>query len=460
MRAKYAGGIKVENIRELILDMLMEITSGKEYSHRVIGQVLEKYDYMSGQEKAFLKRVTEGTVERQIQLDYVINSVSNIPVNKMKPLIRSLIRMSAYQIMFMDSIPDSAVCNEAVKLAEKRKFHNLKGFVNGVLRSVARKKENIVYPDREKEPVKALSVLYSCPEWIVEMWLDEYGFPKTERILQGLLEIHPVMVRMDETMGETEKEEVLTELRERAKEVTVHPYLPYAVTVRGVEGLNSLPSFTEGKITVQDVSPMLAVEAAGIKKGDFVLDVCAAPGGKSFHAACKTGKEGRVEARDISEKKAALLLENKKRMKKDQVTVRVQDAAVLDAASIESADVVLVDAPCSGLGVLGKKRDIKYRVSRESLWTVTDLQKAIVDTVWKYVKPGGVMIYSTCTIHRAENEEMAAYVTENYPFVAESLNPYLTEELWSETTEKGYLQLLPGVCECDGFFIARFRREK
>ena len=170
----------MENTRELILDMLMEITVKKEYSHRVIGQVLEKYDYMSSQEKAFMKRVTEGTVERQIQLDYIINSVSNLPVNKMKPLIRNLIRMSAYQILFMDSIPDSAVCNEAVKLADKRKFHNLKGFVNGVLRSVARKKDSIAYPDREKEPIKALSVLYSCPEWIVEMWLDDYGFDLTE----------------------------------------------------------------------------------------------------------------------------------------------------------------------------------------------------------------------------------------------------------------------------------------
>ncbi len=449
----------MENTRELILDMLMEITVKKEYSHRVIGQVLEKYDYMSSQEKAFMKRVTEGTVERQIQLDYIINSVSNLPVNKMKPLIRNLIRMSAYQILFMDSIPDSAVCNEAVKLADKRKFHNLKGFVNGVLRSVARKKDSIAYPDREKEPIKALSVLYSCPEWIVEMWLDDYGFDLTERILKGLLEIHSVTVRIEEDLEKAQKEKALKELREKAKEVCQHPYLPYAVTVRGVEGFSRLEAFAEGKITIQDVSSMLAVEAAGIQKGDFVLDVCAAPGGKSFHAACKAGKAGRVEARDISEKKAAFLYENRSRMKKEWVTIKVQDAAVLDQASIESADVVLADVPCSGLGVLGKKRDIKYRVSRESLWTITDLQKSIIDTVWQYVKPGGVLLYSTCTIHRAENQDMAAYITGNYPFEAESLDPYLKEELKSETTKAGYLQLLPGVHESDGFFIARFRRK-
>lgn len=451
-------GIKVENTRELVLDMLMEITEGGEYSHKVISQVLEKYDYLDGQDKAFIKRVTEGTIERQLQLDYVIDSVSSVPVRKMKPLIRSLMRMSAYQLLFMDAIPDSAVCNEAVKLAGKRRFHNLKGFVNGVLRNLARKKDSISYPDKKSEPVKALSVLYSCPEWIVEMWIADYGLAKTETILQGLLEIHPVTVRIEESLDDAGRESVLAELRQKAKEVSVHPYLPYAVTLRGIEGLNQLSAFREGKITVQDVSSMLAVEAAGIKAGDLVLDVCAAPGGKSFHAACKTGPAGQVLARDVSEKKTDLLYENKKRLQKDWVKIARQDAAVLDESMIESADVVLADVPCSGLGILGKKRDIKYRVSEESLREVTVLQRAIIDTVWQYVKPGGVLLYSTCTIHREENQDMVDYIVGNYPFAAESLEPYLPEVLHGETVRKGYLQMLPGVEESDGFFIARFRR--
>lgn len=452
------GNITVENTRELVLDMLAEITSGKEYSHKAISQVLEKYDYMGGQDKAFIKRLTEGTIERQIQIDYVIDSISNIPVKKMKPLIRNLLRMSVYQILFMDAIPDSAVCNEAVKLAGKRKFHNLKGFVNGVLRNIIRKKEDIVYPDREKEPVRALSVLYSCPEWIVKMWSGDYGMERTETILKGLLEIHPVTLRIDETLGTAEKEEVLAELEREAKEMRPHPYLPYAVTVRGIEGLHRLSSFREGKTAVQDISSMLAVEAAGIGPGDTVLDVCAAPGGKSFHAACKTGPEGMVLARDISEKKAALLLENKERMKKEQVKITVQDAAKPDRDSLEIADVVLLDVPCSGLGILGKKRDIKYRASEGSLESIVLLQRAIVDTVWQYVKPGGVLVYSTCTIHKQENQDMVSYITENYPFRTESLHPYLPECLRNREAEEGSLQLLPGIHESDGFFIARFRR--
>lgn len=449
----------MENTREIILDMLMEITAQKEYSHKVIGQVLEKYNYMNGQDKAFMKRVTEGTIERQIQIDYILNSFSSVKVNKMKPLIRNLLRMSVYQLLFMESIPDSAVCNEAVKLAVKRKFHNLKGFVNGVLRNVARNKENIRYPDKEKEPLMALSVLYSCPEWIVEMWLKEYGTETCENMLQALLEIHPVTVRIDETLTDEEQQKVLAELESKAKKIEKHRYLPYAYTVTGVEGFGNIPSFKEGKFTVQDVSSMLAVEAAGIREGDFVLDVCAAPGGKSLHAATKTGKTGSVEARDVTERKTDLIEENRERLQKEWVKTKVWDASVLDESMIEHADVVLADVPCSGLGILGKKRDIKYRVSKESLEAVCELQKKIVDTVWQYVKPGGTLLYSTCTIHKAENEDMVAYITENFPLETESLNEYLPRELWSETTEKGFLQLLPGVQESDGFFLARFKRK-
>lgn len=448
----------MENTREIILDMLMEITAKKEYSHKVIGQVLDKYNYMSGQDKAFMKRVTEGTIERQIQLDYVLNQFSKVPVNKMKPLIRNLLRMSTYQLLFMESIPDSAVCNEAVKLAGKRKFQNLKGFVNGVLRSVARGKESISYPDKKKEPVKALSVWYSCPEWLVELWLKEYDFETCERFLQALLEIHPVTVRLEEDLSAKEKEEVLTALEGKAKKVTAHPYLSYAYRVEGAEGFANMEPFRAGKFTVQDVSSMLAVEAAGIKEGDFVLDVCAAPGGKSLLAAEKAGKTGSVEARDLTERKTDLIEENKARLHRENVAVEVWDATVFDGSMAGKADVVLADVPCSGLGVLGKKRDIKYRVTPESLAEITKLQKNILDTVWQYVKPGGTLVYSTCTIRRAENQEMVSYLTEKYPFEPESLNAYLPETLWSETTEKGYLQLLPGEHDCDGFFFARLRR--
>ena len=175
------------NIREIVLDCIMEILEKKQYSHYVMKQVLDKYGYLDKRERSFIKRTVEGTVERCMELDYVINAFSKVPVKKMKPLIRSLMRMSVYQILYMDGVPDSAVCNEAVKLAGKRSFGSLKGFVNGVLRNIARNKEQIAYPDREKDLVSYFSVVYSMPLWIVEMFISRFGEERTEQILKALL---------------------------------------------------------------------------------------------------------------------------------------------------------------------------------------------------------------------------------------------------------------------------------
>ena len=188
------------NQRDLVLSMLKEIYAGNEFSHILIRQVLDKYDYLEGSEKAFIKRLTEGTLERTIELDYVINQFSNTPVNKMKPLIRALMRMSAYQILYMDSVPDSAVCNEAVKLAALHKFTSLKGFVNGVLRNIARNKQKIAYPKKEEAFLQYLSVKYSLPLWMTEHFVTEYGKEKAEKICAGLLQERPVTVRLKETI--------------------------------------------------------------------------------------------------------------------------------------------------------------------------------------------------------------------------------------------------------------------
>lgn len=450
-------GISV-NTRELILDLLMEITVQREYSHKVIGQALDKYNYMENREKAFVKRVTEGTVERMLQIDYVLDRFSKVPAVKMKPVIRNLLRMGVYQILFMDTVPDSAVCNEAVKLAEKRKFGALKGFVNGVLRNIARNRKNIPWPDEEKDFLQYVSVMYSMPEWIVSMWAQQYGEDKAKSLCAALLEVRPVTIRLEEGLEEAEKEALLSRLRDEVQCVESHPYLPYAYYLKGVDGVSALPGFSEGKFTVQDVSSMLVAEAAGIEKGLSILDVCAAPGGKALHCASKLSGTGMVEARDISQYKTALIEENIRRMRKDNIKAKVSDALVFDSSSEETADILLADVPCSGLGVLGKKRDIKYRADRESIKQVNALQKSILDTVWRYVKKGGVLIYSTCTICRDENEKMVEYLTDRYPFAAESLDPCLPPALRSEATGRGMLQLLPGVHETDGFFIARLRR--
>lgn len=457
-----------DNSREIVLDTLLELEKGEEYSHRMIRGVLDKYNYLDARDKSFIKRLTEGTIERRIEMDYYLDEVSSLPARKMKPLIRCLLRMSAYQLIYMDSVPDSAVCNEAVKLAGKRGFRNLKGFVNGVLRNLAKKKGTFLLPDERQEPARFLSVKYSMPLWLVELWLSEYGREVAETLLEGLLQIHPVSLRFSSKLSGQEREERVKQLRRSGADPKASPYLPLVYSVKHTDNIGMLPGFAEGEFTVQDVSSALAVEAAGIKNTDFVIDICAAPGGKSIFAA---EKAGHVLARDVSCEKTDVIEENITRMGIGNIEVQVYDATEFDESYREKADVVLMDVPCSGLGVMGKKRDIKYHVTPERIQSLTKLQRRIVDGSWRYVKPGGTLIYSTCTINPGENEAMVKYISGELPFEPVSLEGALPPVLWRQKQEldarlesplaseqEACIQLLPGYMESDGFFIAKFRR--
>lgn len=431
-----------ENTREIVLETLLTLERGEELSHRFIKAVLDKYNYLEERDKAFIKRLTEGTIERQMELDYYLDRISSVPARKMKPLIRCLMRMSVYQILYMDNVPDSAVCNEACKLAQKHKFGSLKAFVNGVLRNVARQKEHLPMPDPDQNLQEYLAVKYSMPMWLVRMWTDAYGGERTERLLGGLLAIHPVSLRFRSDLTREEQGLWLQRMEAAGAKLEQSELLPYLYTVENTENIANLPGFAEGKFVVQDASSAMAVEAAGIRRGDVVLDICAAPGGKSLLAAEKTGETGRVISRDVSGHKCDLLRENAERMGAHNITVEQHDATQTDENWLRRADVVLADVPCSGLGVMGKKRDIKYRVSEESLRTVGALQREILRGSWDYVRPGGVLLYSTCTVNPSENEEMARWIAEAFPFVLE-------EER----------QFFPGEDETDGFYYARLRRE-
>lgn len=443
------------NEREIVLDMLLEILEKKEYSHLVIRNVLDKYNYLDTKSKAFIKRVTEGTVERLITVDYILDCFSKTPVKKMKPLIRNLLRMSVYQMVYMDYIPDSAICNEAVKLAGKRGFRTLQGYVNGVLRNISRNKDQLVYPKREQDVLRYYSVQYSMPEWLVKHFMTAYGEKQTEQILEDIQQIHPVTVRY--CKNEEFRKTWLAKLKEQQVLIQQHPYYENAFILEGTENIRELPGYQNGEFTVQDVSSMLVTQAAGLQGEEFVLDVCAAPGGKSLHAA-GTLPKGHVLARDLTEYKVAQINENRDRLQLTNLETQVYDACVLNHTMIEKADVVYADLPCSGLGIMGKKRDIRYRISPEQMKELVELQKKILSVVWHYVKPGGLLIYSTCTINKAENEHMVKWIEEQLPFKRESLAPYLPEELQEEGKE-GMLQLLPGIHKSDGFFLAKLRKK-
>lgn len=445
------------NTRELILEILLQIEEEGEHSHIAIRNALSKYQFLPKQERSFITRVCEGTLEYRIYIDYVIDSFSKVSVNKMKPQIREILRSAVYQLKFMDSVPDSAVCNEAVKLAQRKGFYNLKPFVNGVLRTIAREIGDLELPSREENEVRYLSVKYSMPEYLVEKWKAAYGVKTTEKILEDFLTERPITVRC--RTHKASLREIVTSLKSQGVTVEQAPYLPYALKISDYNHILTLETFLQGKILVQDVSSMLVAEAASPKKGDHIIDMCAAPGGKSIHAADKMGDYGNVDARDVSQYKADLIKENIHRTGVINVEARVQDATVYDPDSEQAADIVIADVPCSGYGVIGKKPEIKYRVTPQKQEEIVILQRTILDRAANYVKPRGELIFSTCTIAKEENEENMMWFLQNYPFKLESLDPYLPEELHSETTALGYLQLLPGVHKTDGFFIAKFRRK-
>ena len=429
------------NTRELVLEMLIEIIEKNQYSHLVLRDVLDKYQYLSKPERAFMTRLTEGTLEHLIELDYIIDSFSKTKVRKMKPMIRTILRMSVYQIKYMDSVPDSAVCNEAVKLAKRHGFGQLSGFVNGVLRNISRNMSDVSYPDK-KDMARFLEVKYSRPQWIVKQWINDYGMEKTEQILQGFDRENPLSIRTNTLKCTPE------ELRDKlqAEGVTVEPVkdLDYAFYISGFDFLNSLQSFEDGLFYVQDVSSMMVAELAAPEENDYVIDVCAAPGGKSTHLAEKLKGTGMVEARDLTDYKVDLIRDNIDRHELHNMKAVLMDATRYDEASVNKADVLICDLPCSGLGVLGRKTDIRYKISPEQEKELMELQRQILDTVHGYVKPGGSLVYSTCTIDKMENEDNVRWFADKYKdFV-------LKEER----------QRLPGELGGDGFFLAKLIREK
>lgn len=454
------------NIREIALAALLEITEKGAYSHNVLRDVLGKYQYLDKRERAFLTRVVEGTLERQMEIDYILDQFSKIRTNRMKPVIRGILRISVYQLKYMDSVPDRAVCSEAVKLAVRKGFSRLKGYVNGVLRNIARGLEDISWPrDRKQET----AIRCSCPVWMIDLFEETYGPETAGKIAGSFGEDRPLTVRC--CQNRISVEELRRRLAEEGVKTEPHPYLSYALYISGYDYLESLASFREGLFAVQDVSSMLVGEAAAPRAGDRILDVCAAPGGKTLHAAEKLvlaaeaagcpQKQGLVEARDLTEYKRELIRENAERSGLSNIRVVCRDATLPDPDWKEKADIVLADLPCSGLGVMGKKPDLKYRIAPEDIEKLAALQKKILSCVQACVRPGGRLIYSTCTITRAENTDNVQWFLQEYPqFVLEDISGRLCPELKNALTDDGCLQLLPGVHKSDGFFIAAMRKQE
>ena len=437
-------------IRKTALETLIQIEKNDSPSHLVLKDVLDKYDYLSKTEKALISTIVKGSIERRIELDYVIDSFSKTPSCKMKMPIRIILEMGVYQILYMNSY-DTLAVNSSVELARKKGFSSLAGFVNAILRNIVRNKDNLKYPDIKDK--NYLSVKYSMPQIIVDLLTDQYGNDNTEKMLKASLESDYVRVRIKENLTDVDKENVLKEFAKRGAEVIKTEGFDFLLNVKGMGNIGDYDSFRDGKIYIQDVGSYMLVK--NVPYGEKILDTCAAPGGKSIFLS-EIYPDAKITACDISEEKTSRIKENIERCHALNVDVQISDATVFNPEFKEAFDVVLSDVPCSGLGVIGKKADIKYRLTEESLKSIYELQRNILDNVSKYVKKGGFLVYSTCTVNKKENEEQVERLVSDGLFEYSKLK--FLPDVIKDRENNGCLTLMQGIDDSDGFFMAVLKR--
>ncbi len=399
-------------------------------------------------DRAFFVKLVHGTLEYRYQSDCVIARFSRTKPEKLRPLILELLRMSVYQILHLDRVPDSAVINEAVRIAKQRHLQGLAGYVNGVLRSVSREKASL---DLGSRPVR-----FSASPRLLALLDESIGKEAADRLLGLSLREPGVSVRL---LFPEEKEAVAEELRQAGAAVRENPVFPDMLFLENVAGPAGLRPFAEGRIVIQDTSSTVPVRCAGIRENDTVIDVCAAPGGKTLQAAqlCRGGK---VLAFDVNEAKTSRIRANAERCGMDNILVSEADARVFLPELEGRADVVLADLPCSGLGTIARKPDVKNRICREDCISLASLQAEILDNVCRYVRPGGTLVYSTCTVTLCENEENLAAFLERHPqFAPADLRGTLPGILCADTLKEGYIRVLPREgLPVDGFFAAVLRK--
>lgn len=438
------------NSREVAAEALIEVFKDEAYANITLKRILKKNGAMSTKDKAFVTEIVNGTLRNLIYIDYIINKVSSVNTKKMKPFILSVLRISVYQLKFMN-VPDSAVCNEAVKLVKAKNFGKLSNFVNAVLRNIIRNQND----DITREPVEYLSIKYSHPKWLIKMWLHEYSYDFVKQLCKANNTSPDVTIAVN--ILKTNVDELKDSLIKKGIVVNEGIYNKNAIHISKVSNMILLDEFKEGLFHVQDESSMIAVSVLNPQKGEKILDICAAPGGKSVLMAQYMNNQGCIVSRDIYDHKIELIKEISKRLGISIIKAENKDALIEDTENKDAFDRVLVDAPCSGLGLIRKKPDIKFRKSGTDIDNLINIQRGILLQASKYVKKGGILVYSTCTICKKENFKNTQWFEENFDFEAVDIKQFLPKDIEPQT--KNSVQLFPNLNKVDGFFISIFRRK-
>lgn len=448
----------MDKVREQALKALYEININQAYSNLALKKVLSSKE-LDSRDKAFVTEIVYGTTTWRLTIDWIISQFSKVKLKKLSNWVLEILRMGTYQIMFLDKVPPSAACNTSVELAKKYAKQST-GFVNAILRNLVRNKDKISFEDiNGADNLRRLSIKYSFPEYLIKDWIKDLGQEFTESLLSSLLERPDVFIRINTL--KTSRDAIMQKLSN--SDIKVHPseFLHEALWLSNISDIAEMDAFINGEIIVQDESSMLVTKILDPQPNDMVLDVCAAPGGKTTHIAQAMKNAGHIDAWDIHKHKISLINENAKRLGIDIIKASQQDALELLENKFDLYNKVLVDAPCSGTGIIRRKPDIKWKRKKEDFGSLVEIQKRILYNSSRYVKLGGVLVYSTCSLNKSENEQIVAdFLFENPEFEAQPLKQYLPEVLSKKAgVDEGILRLYPHIDGTDGFFISRMRRK-
>lgn len=457
------GGINLakKSARDIALEALYAVEHDGAFSNIALNRVLEKYQ-PEKIDRGFITELVYGSLRTLNTLDWILNQFLKKPVSELPARIKDILRMGVYQLFYMEKVPDSAACNESANLARIHGHAGTVKLVNGVLRNIARKSQEIRFPDIETDPLSGIALKYSHPEWLVSRWIKEYGPEAAEDFCRANNIIPPNSIRTNTL--KTTREKLREILADEGVNSSEGKFAPETLIIEGFRSVGSIEAHKSGFFMVQDESSTLVGRVLNPKPGSFVIDACSAPGGKSTHMAQLMNNEGRIISADVHPHKMDLIKENA-----DRLGVKIIEPVVLDATRLHEhyenkADFILVDAPCSGLGVLRRRPEIRWRKSEAQIKELSSLQKQILESSAKCLKSGGVLVYSTCTVTDEENIDVVNdFLNTHREFEAESMESVLPGSLsgvpGTETITRGFIQFLPHVHGTDGFFIARMKKQ-
>lgn len=437
------------NARQLAYDVLMDIQQNGAYANLALDKALLRSN-LNKNDRRLATELVYGCTKMQLHLDQIIKAYCDLKKVDKKTLM--LLRMAVYQIEYLEKIPEHAILNETVEISKKVGLHSDK-FINGVLRSILREEKMVVWPNKRKQRNQYIAKWYSFPQWLVDSWVKEYGFADTEKLCEYFNSPAQTWVRVNTLKSSAD--EIKSAFDSLNVNYVQHPQLPEAFCVKSLQKIKQSSLFKQGKIIVQDLSAMLPALILNPEKDMRVLDMCAAPGGKTTYLSAIMNNSGGIMACDLHPHRVELIERNVQRLGVKNVHCYTGDATALPDNCFVRFDAILLDAPCSGLGVLNRRADLRWRVRKSSLPEIEQLQEQLLDAACHYLKPQGTLVYSTCTLNKNENEYQIERFLEKHPNYE-----CVSFECLGELCESGQKTIHPYIDQTDGFFIAKLVRKE